>query len=67
LTSQNLSHIAAFADLDHFGDFNEMILNPLAAVETRGSRLFDHRLRGRQLQGRSFSKCFANMVTGGIF
>jgi hypothetical protein len=28
-------------DLDHFGDFNEMILDPLAAVKTRGSRLFD--------------------------
>src|SRR5205085_3063306 len=32
---------AAFADLDHFGDITEMILNALSAVETRELRLLD--------------------------
>ncbi len=36
--------LPALADLDHFVDFNEMIFHALAAVETGGSRLLNHRL-----------------------
>ncbi len=31
--------LATFANLDHFGDLNEMILYTLTADETRGTRL----------------------------
>ena len=33
--------LSTFADLDHFGDINEMILQSLAAVETGGLSLGD--------------------------
>jgi hypothetical protein len=34
-----------FTDLDHFGDFNEMIVHPLPAVETGHARPFDDRFK----------------------
>lgn len=37
--------LPALADLDHFVDFNEMILHALPAVETGGSRLLNHCLK----------------------
>ncbi len=33
------------ADADHFGDINEMVFEPMAAVETCGASLLDHHLK----------------------
>ena len=40
-----LLHYAALADPDHFGDLNEMILDPLSAVKTGCAGLLDNRLK----------------------
>jgi hypothetical protein len=37
--------LSAFANFDHIGDFNEMILHPLAAVEACRAGGFDHGLK----------------------